>query len=512
MKRTISMRSALSDVSLLGSVLAGNSWRAWRTLLIAAMGEPLTADERKLFATLTGREREPLERVEELAAVVGRRGGKSRAMSTFAAYIAGLCDHSGVLVPGERGVLLCVAPDQRQATITLDFCNAAFEASPLMKQLIANRTSDTLELTNNIAVEVRAASFRRLRGPTYIGVIADEAAFWYADEFSSNTDVEILNSVRPGLATTGGPLVIASSPYAKRGVLFDAWRRHHGPQGDPLILVAQGTSRDFNPTLRQSVVDRAMERDAASASAEYLAQFRTDIEAFVSREAVEACVVSSRFELPPGPGLHLGFCDPSGGSVDSMSIAIAKREQDGRAVLCALREMRPPFSPTNVVAEFSLLLKSYGIHVVTGDHYGGIWPTEAFAKCGIRYELSDKTKSDIFLNTLPLLNSGRVELLDNARLVAQFCGLERRVSRGGRDSIDHGPGGHDDVCNAAAGALLLASGPAPMRIPMELLDRIQAMPRYRGQGSGQRVTPEQIFGERKAQQMAKMANRRQYGW
>jgi hypothetical protein len=108
-----------------------------------------------------------------------------------------------------------------------------------------------LELTNGVAIEVRAASFRRLRGPTYLGVIADEAAFWYSDEFSSNADTEILNVVRPGLATTGGPLIIASSPYARRGVLFETWRRNYGPTGDPLILVAQGASRDSTRACRR---------------------------------------------------------------------------------------------------------------------------------------------------------------------------------------------------------------------------------------------------------------------
>jgi hypothetical protein len=49
------------------------------------------------------------------------------------------------------------------------------------------------------------------------------------------------------------------------------------------------------------------------------------------------------------------------------------------------------------------------------------------------------------------------DLLDNSKLVAQLVGLERRTVRSGRDSIDHGPGGHDDLANAAAGALLSAS-------------------------------------------------------
>jgi hypothetical protein len=344
MKPTISIRKALADPNLLGSVLAGDSWSAWRTLLIASMGEELTSDERKTFTRLTGRAREPLEPVEEFAAVVGRRGGKSRAMSTTAVYIAGLCDHRDKLVRGETGVLLCIAPDQKQAGIVLDYATAAFEASPILKQLIAGRTADALELTNGVTIEVRAASFRRLRGPTYIAVIADEAAFWYTDDFSANADTEILNAARPGLATTGGPLIIASSPYARKGVLWDVHRRHYGADGDPQILVAQGTSRDFNPSLPQRVVDRALERDHASASAEYLAQFRTDIETFVSYEIVQACV-GDHFEMAAlSTQSYVAFTDPSGGSHDSFTVAVAHADGE-RAVIDMVAEIMPPFSP-----------------------------------------------------------------------------------------------------------------------------------------------------------------------
>jgi hypothetical protein len=58
---------------------------------------------------------------------------------------------------------------------------------------------------------------------------------------------------------------------------------------------------------------------------------------------------------------------------------------------------------------------------------------------------------------LPNLNAGRVELLDERRLVAQLLGLERRTARGGRDSIDHAPNAHDDVANAVAGAVVNAA-------------------------------------------------------
>jgi hypothetical protein len=449
MKPTITMRDALTDAQLLGNVLAGESWLPWRVLLIAAMGEALTDDERAIFTKLTGREVEPLQRIEEAAFVVGRRGGKSRSMATLLAYIGGLCGHK--LAPGETGIALCCAPDQRQAKITLDYCEAAFNESPMLRQLVVNRTADALELRNGITIEVRSASFRRLRGPTYIAVIADESAFFYSDEFSANTDSEILNAVRPGLATTQGPLIVASSPYAKRGVLWETHRKHFGKDGDPLILVAQGTSRDFNPTLPQSVVDRAMERDRAHATAEFLAQFRNDIETFVPFEVVNACVGTYVEAAPIGKFKYHAFNDPSGGSSDAFTLAISHREGD-RTIIDAIREVRPPFSPEAVVDEFAALLKSYGIKKVQGDKYAGEFPRELYRKRGIEYRCCDKTKSDLYRDLLPLLNSGRITLPKSDRLVQQLCGLERRVSRAGKDSIDHGPGSHDDLANAVAGA------------------------------------------------------------
>ena len=147
-----------------------------------------------------------------------------------------------------------------------------------------------------------------------------------------------------------------------------------------------------------------------------------------------------------------------------MTLAIAHRDKE-RGVLDALRERKPPFSPDDVVHEFSELLKAYRINRVSGDRYAGEWPREAFRKAGITYEPSERTKSQIYTEALPLLNASRVELLDHPRLIAQLCGLERRTARGGRDSIDHAPGGHDDVANAAAGALVLAGGRTRKRIP-----------------------------------------------
>jgi hypothetical protein len=238
--------------------------------------------------------------------------------------------------------------------------------------------------------------------------------------------------------------------------VYETFKRHYGPEGDSAILVAHGTSRDFNPSLPQEIIDRALERDAAAASAEYLAVFRTDVESFVAREAVDGCVDRGVYERPHDRRhRYVAFVDPSGGSSDAMTLALAHKEGETE-VLDVLRERKPPFSPEAIAEEYARLIKSYRCTTVYGDRYGGEWPREQFRKHGVNYEPAEKSKSELYGSLLPLVNSGAVALLDNDRLASQLISLERRTSRGGRDSIDHAHGGHDDVANSAPGALVTA--------------------------------------------------------
>ena len=251
-------------------------------------------------------------------------------------------------------------------------------------------------------------------------------------------------------------LLCASSPNARRGALWDAYRKHYSKDGDP-VLVWQAGRRSMNPSVPQSIIEAALEEDPARAGAEWLAQFRTDVESFVSREAVEACASVGVRERPPMSSVrYFGFCDPSGGSADAMALCIGHREGDVVTV-DALRERSPPFSPQGCVEEFATLLKSYRVSKVTGHRYAGEWPREQFQKFGITYEPAAKPKSDLYRDALPLINSRKIDLLNDARLIGQLCSLERRTARGGRDSIDHAPGTHDDLANAVAG---LAAAPA----------------------------------------------------
>ena len=136
-----------------------------------------------------------------------------------------------------------------------------------------------------------------------------------------------------------------------------------------------------------------------------------------------------------------------------MSLCIAHYYYPTQAVVVdLLRWFSPPYT-----REFSNTLKSYKINTVYGDRYAGSWPAEQFNKFGVKYEPSSKTKSELYVDLLPLVNSARIQLLDISKCNNRLLGLERRTARGGKDLIDHASGRHDDLINAVAGAASIAT-------------------------------------------------------
>jgi hypothetical protein len=298
--------------------------------------------------------------------------------------------------------------------------------------------------------------------------LADEVAFWYSDEASANPDIEILRAPRPGLANIpGAMLLIASSPYAKRGELYNVYRRHYGRDG-ARVLVWKADTATMNSSIDRRITDEAYESDPEAARAEYGAEFRDDLVDYLTIEAVEAVTMWGRHELPPQAGVaYRGFYDSSGGRVDAMTLAIAHLDGRGVCVLDAVLEVRPPFDPSAALNGCVALCRRYGVASLISDRYAGEWPVARFKECGIELVQSAKPKSDIYVDFLPLINARQIELLDHPRLRAQLVGLERRTSRSGKDSVDHAPGGHDDLANVVAGVLVgldLDRRPALLRV------------------------------------------------
>lgn len=460
-RSAVTILDAMGDPNLFGPWFRDPAtWAAWRAFLAALFGLPMDDDMRAIYRDCTGRKEVPQSPAREGWLIVGRRGGKSLVLALVAVFLACFRDYRPHLGPGERATVMVIAADRRQARVILRYVGGLLHGVPMLARLIERETAEAFDLANRVTVEVHTASFRTVRGYSIAAALLDEAAFWPTGD-AAEPDTEIINAIRPALATIPGAMLLAaSSPYARRGALWEAYRKHFGKAGP--ILAWKADTRTMNPTVPERVIAEAYEADAASAAAEYGANFRRDIEAFLAIEAIEACQRSGPLELPPVAGTtYVAFVDPSGGSSDSMTLAIGHRAPDGLAVVDVVRERRPPFSPESVVEEFAELLRSYGVSKVTGDRYAGEWPRERFFVHGVRYDPAAKVKSDLYLGLLAAVNSGRVELPADTRLAAQLVGLERRTARGGRDSIDHAPGAHDDVANAVAGALALAVEPQP---------------------------------------------------
>ncbi|KQP50560.1 hypothetical protein [Methylobacterium sp. Leaf108] len=457
MTRICTMRHALEDPAIFGSVLPGESWAAWRVVLIASQGEPLTDAERVIFTALTGRKREPDEPCDEVWGVVGRRGGKTRAFAVAAAYFAGCVDYEDRLAPGQRARLPVMATGVRAAKEAFAYLLGIFAEVPMFAEMLDGEpTQDTIRLTNRVDIEVAPANFKTVRAATLVAVICDEIAFWHIEN-AANPDKEILRALRPGLSTLGGPLFVLSSPYAKKGELWTTYHRGFGASGDPRILVIQAPTLTMHrsPNLER-IIARAYEKDAEAAKAEYGAEFRDGISDFVSAEVVAACTdVGVTVREPLDRITYSAFVDPAGGSgQDSMTLAIAHASADGAGILDLVLAIKPPFSPEAACAEFAATLKLYRVSRVIGDNWGGEFVKEGMQKLGISYERSDKPKGSIYADFLPLLNSRRVRLLDQDTLRRELLGLERRTAWGGKDSIDHAAGAHDDLINVAAGALV----------------------------------------------------------
>jgi hypothetical protein len=442
---------ALIDRNLLGAALGKpSSWSTWISVLRAAFGLPTSEADRAIFAKVAGDRQPPSKRVAELWCVVGRRSGKTRMAAAVSVYIAAIEQHH--LAPGEIGYVLLLAASRSQASVAFSYVVGMLEASPLLRQQIESVTSEEVRLKGNVVIGVHAGSYRTVRGRTLLAVVGDETSFW-RDESSAQPDVEIFRACAPALAASGGMWIGISTGYRKLGLLYTKWRDHFGQSSDD-VLVVQGDSATFNPTLDPAMIERAKGADPEAAESEWSGRFRSDIAAFLDDATIEAAIDYSRpMELPPRTGIrYQAFTDPSGGRHDAFTLCIGHKEGDA-FVADAIRGTRPPFDPRNVVNEYAAALKDYGLRRVRGDSYSAAWAETAFRDAGIFYERSELAKSQLYLEVLPLFMRGVVSIPKHAALIRELRLLERRTSRVGRDMVDHGRNGSDDLANVLAGVL-----------------------------------------------------------
>lgn len=430
------------------------SYTPWFTFLKAIFGLPMADSELEFYRLYTGRTDPPDRPVKEVWTVAGRRSGKSFISAFISCFLALFFDYRKYLSPGEIATVLIIAASRDQAKVIFSYISGFLHSSPIFEQYIQKELTESILLTNGVEITVMPCSYRTVRGRTVVACILDEISFWHVD--GANPDKEILTALRPAMATIPNSMLLAlSSPYAKRGVLYEHHRDYYG-ENDSEVLIWQSPTTAMNPLISQGLIDRESKKDKSAARAEWYAEFREDIETFLNTEALEACAVLPGNMSPDPAYAYQAFIDPSGGRIDSMTVAIGYQDPETLKLKTAYTQAWDPHPKKGIdleaaVAEIADILKEYNVSAVTGDRYGAGWVESAFKKQGIVYVPADKPKSDLYLSFEGYVNTQRVEIPNDKRLIREFLALERKRGKQGKDKVDHPPRGRDDLANSVAG-------------------------------------------------------------
>jgi hypothetical protein len=212
-------------------------------------------------------------------------------------------------------------------------------------------------------IAVHSNSFRTVRGRTLIAAIFDEVAFW-RDETSATPDVEVYRAVLPSLATTQGMLIGISTPYRKLGLLHQKHRDHFGENRDD-VLVVQGGTQAFNPTLSDATIAAQRLVDPTAATSEWDAEFRTDICSFLDDQLIDAAVEPGR---PVKCTLQEGCATANSGNILGATVLAreVKHNLRVRAFLIATFAIIP-ILPAAVATKMGMCIGEHGCIL------GGTW-------------------------------------------------------------------------------------------------------------------------------------------
>ena len=122
-----------------------------------------------------------------------------------------------------------------------------------------------------------------------------------------------------------------------------------------------------------------------------------------------------------------------------------------------LVEVTPPFDPGAMVAELAGHCTRFGIAEVVGDQFSFGFCAAEFRRHGIGYEIAERKTAECVLDSLAVINTHRVRLLDNQKVRRQWLNLRRDYASGGRPTILE-TRRHDDLAVVTARGIVALLG------------------------------------------------------
>jgi phage terminase large subunit-like protein len=400
----------------------------------------------------------------DVSVLAGRRSGKStRVCAPVAIYEACIAHHD--IPKSERGVVLIVAPHERQARLTFNVIRSKLEQSRVLAKMITNiragQVESEIQLVNNIDILVAAANARHVRGSNIVAAFPEEGCFFRDSETGNYTLGEIINALRPGMLTLpDSKLIRVSSPWIKAGPMWEDYK-FRGERPDTLSWKLP--SWEMNPALPEKELAAERVRDEAYFLREFGCEFVEAANVLLPADLVDAAVMRGVPEFPPKPGV-LTVCglDPSSKG-DDFAEAYAYTFE-GRIYLAKARAWRAPgrgkYIDYNVVLpQVIATMKHYGAPKAYSDQVSAAAIDAELRKAGLQFEQSTSygTKATGKFQTLrSKIISGQVVLPDQAELITQLKRLEEILAEGGRSTVEARQG-KDDLAIACAMAVHFAA-------------------------------------------------------
>jgi len=423
--------------------------QAWHKTLY---GLPLDETELEIHHRCTGRDAYVPREYREMSGIAGRRSGKTSRIAAPIACFEAFRDHG--LPRGEKAYVLLIAPTRDLARIAFHFIQRYISSSPILSKRVVKILKNEIELSNGITIACFPCSYVAVRGITVVAAICDEMAFWRHEETAANPEQEILDALRPSMATVvRAKLIRVSTPFRKEGVLWTEYQRR--AELDFPVWVAP--TSEMNPAIPPAVLERERKRDEQKFRREFKAEFVENTTSWIESEILESCIVQGRRDLPRvADGLYVAAIDP--GFVRSdFALAIAHLSPDGAIVLdrvarwCGTK--KAPLGFEWVCQEIKRILDQYSIDSAIGDQYCAPVIRQQLLKLGVYYEdfaFGSHTRAEIFGNLRHLLEQGKIDLLDDLELLRQLRSLEEQKTDRGQIDVRPRGGMRDDLAVAVA--------------------------------------------------------------
>jgi hypothetical protein len=367
------------------------------------------------------------------------------------------------LAPGQKAVALIMAPNDKLRREVANYARGAVRSKPELESMVVDDSADGFGLRRPDGKSVRfetgvaTAGGYGARGRALTDFALDECAFFRDSSFKVN-DEEIF---RAGSARVlpGGQTIVASTPWAQAGLLYELHKRNFGHPVDALVAHAPTLAIHDSPMTR-AIVEREMARDPDNAAREFEAKFMTSgTTVFFEAAAIDAALDETPFEVQPGDQLAAG-ADFGFRSDSSALMVVAKR--GGMLHVFDGAEERPedgaPLKPSVTVKSFAAKIAGKCGHLMADQHY-----REAIAEHlddgGVTYIPAPNSPSDTYVRARMLLREGKVRIHGlpfRDRLIAQMREVQGRPTAGGGISVMHprwAKGGHGDICAALVLAL-----------------------------------------------------------